>query len=237
MFVGVFCAVILFPFILGLFVSPQSPIDRWRKILGDPEYTKVDLRKPLRSQTRTIILGDRTFEIPLMYINGSLPKGEKQVGVNLVYVLPDFRSKLEFRTRQEYEEVLKSGEITLLLVQVAEKHPPIPRMIKNRMEFGRLKQRSGKEYGLEKYTDQPLSNGHQPDDVYLEIRDEKIISFIDCSVDSSVPFPGCSHYFEDKGILYKLHYNKKKHFSKWQEQRLGAVKFFNSFEITNKKGK
>jgi hypothetical protein len=91
LFTSVLVVVLATLFVLYKNSQPKT----WADVLGRPEYSKVNMNKPLREQTRTVRIAGRTFRIPLMYISGPLDNGIDQNGVNLKYVLPDYSSILE----------------------------------------------------------------------------------------------------------------------------------------------
>ncbi len=201
-----------------------------------PEYTEVDMDKPLKEQTRLIQIGKRTFDLPLMYVQSSLDKGKLQKdGILLDVILPDFKSKLELGSLEEYDELRKAGHISGILIEDAATRPPIETMIANR-RMGIAKEESDSTFsGLNAY-----HWYHRRKDklvfyyeIYLE-KDEqgKIVSFVECSTkDSGATYPGCNHKFTDKGLLYDIHYNKSNYLTDWQECRNQAIKFFDKFEV------
>lgn len=233
LFLGVIVFVLLLPFLLNLFISPVSPIEAWRKVLGDPEYLKINTHRPLESQTSTVVLGQRKLKVPLMYIDGQLDKGEVQDGINLKYVLPDFSSILEFRTKVEFDQAFKAGRFAHMLLLPVGFRPSPPQVVENIKKYNRMDHYGGKEFGLEKYIDTGSLDAkkHRGHDTYLELKDGIVQSFITCTPEKLVPAPQCSHHFEDKGILYEISYNRANYLLTWQEQRQKAIEFVDSFEI------
>ena len=206
----------------------------WQDYLGEPEAAKVDMKEPLREQSRIIKIGERTFKIPLMYVDGQLDKGIKQDGINLKYVLPDYTSVLEFKNKEEYQRAFEEHRFAIMLVKPSSSKLSLAKMVQNHQENEELTKYRGLEYGLERYSDfdSPKHLGIQWDDTYLE-KDKagNIISFLRCSPDGKDPIPGCSHYFVDKNIFIKVHYNKEKYLKNWRDMQAGAIAFMGSFEM------
>lgn len=237
--IAIVSVVLLFPFILSIFVSPKNLIDEWRNVLGNPEYTKVDPKRPIKDQTRQIILGDREFEIPIAYIDGGkMDDTSVSRGINLKYVLPDYTSILEFPSKEVHQQAFKDHRIAFMLLRPASEGTTVEQIVESRKKFESMDKYEGVEYGLEKYSDFDPSGTPQLQgpDVYLEMVDGKIISLISCSSEKRgdiIRFPTCQHRFNDDGLAYEIAYNKKKYLQDWRNQRIQAIKFINSMEVSN----
>lgn len=203
-----------------------------------PAWFWVDMDKPLEEQTTRLIIGQRQFEIPTMYIEGRVRGGVKKDSVFMTYVLPDFKSKLQFRTHDEYRAEGKAGNTGGLLLEESAIRTSFDRMIERRLRGIKKVEPAGIFDGLEVYK----WYHRRGEDLifYYEMYFEKdktgkIISFIECSTKHRgvhVKYPGCSHHFRDKNLIYDMSYNKKKYLSSWQEQRRKAIEFIDNFEIT-----
>jgi hypothetical protein len=208
--------------------------------LGRPEYESIDPTKPILSQTTIFEMAGRTFVMPKVYIQSNLGGHLTIDGINLLYVLPDFKSRADFTSRQEYEKARSDRRLAHMLVEPAAMRPTMATMVENLRNSGLTKQEYvGVRDGLE-YHKWYRGTAQQPIlyyEIYLE-RDPSgnIISYIECDPKergAHVLFPGCSHRFQDAGLLFKIYYNKANYFSSWREQRRRAIEFLRSFEITN----
>lgn len=228
---------------LALFSQNEREPTTWeealRQYVGKPEYENIDPKKPLSEQTRTVEIAGRTFNIPIVYIDSNI--GKKRVlpdGINLIYVLPDFTHRVDFKNRQQYDEAFRQHRFGHMLIQPATNKPPLSQMIKNSQDNEEMTKYDGKFYGLEKYSD--FNSKKHPniiwDDTYLEINSKgELISFLRCSPEGKDKVPGCSHHFVDKKLYYNIHYSKENYLPKWQEQRRKAIEFIDNFELKAKK--
>jgi len=221
-------------------LSPPKQADPWPKALedylGQPAYKTVDPDKPLHQQTSTFTLAGRTFEMPTVYISSNIANQEEIDGLNLLYVLPDYTSRADFADRDEYEQARNDRRFGHMLVEPFASWPSsFEKAIANHHHSMEKVERVGIFDGLEieKWFQERQGQLHFYHQVYIE-RDEqgKIISFIECSTldRPSVRFPGCSHRFVDKGLLYKVHYNQEKYLLEWRAMRASAIAFVDSFE-------
>lgn len=214
---------------------PHNEPKNFQEFFGKPEYESVDIKKPLAEQTVIVEIASRTFKIPKVYIQTNLGgKRNQDDGINLLYVMPDFTSMLDFKNKAEYDQAFNDRRMAHMLIKSSKQSTLIYQIINNRKKNGDLTKYEGKHYGLEKYIDydDPRHLNIRYDDTYLEL-DEKgnVISFLSCDPEEKGYFPGCSHIFVDNGIYYDIYFNKKKYLSTWQEHRRKAIAFINSFEI------
>lgn len=220
------------------YLIPHEP-KTLQEFFGKPEYESIDIKKPINTQRTTVEIAGRTFSIPKVYIQSDLRgKRNQDGGVNLLYVMPDFTSRLDFKNRGEYYQAEKEGLMAHMMIQSAKLKIPFEKMIENRKKNSQLSSYEGNHYGLEKYVDigAPNRQNLRFDDTYLELDKEgKVISFTSCSREGKVPFPGCGHVFHDKNLYYNIYYNKKNFLPAWQEHRRKAIAFIDSFEIRQKK--
>ena len=218
--------------------SGKSLPQLWKEALrgeyGAPEYESIDKNKPLKEQTVTFEMAGRTFKMPKVYIQSNLGGKRKITGINLVYVMPDFTSMGDFKNREEYMKSFNARDHSHMLLQDKAITTPIKQIIMNKEKGGRLTKYEGNHFGLEKYIDfdDPRHLNIKYDDTYIE-KDEngEVISFISCSPDEEVIYPGCRHIFTDKGLRYSIYFNKAKYLPTWREHRKKAIEFIDSFEI------
>lgn len=219
----------------GLYFYENMDKYLWPNLIP-PEYSKVDMDKPLRGQTRIVEVAGRTFEIPLMYVDARLDRGKVQKdGILFVYMLPDFKSKLEFRSREEYDKAFQGGGFGQTLIQPEAIRPSFNVSIASLRRGIKKEEPAGTFDGLEvyKWYHQRKEKLVFYYEMYLEKdKNGNIISFIQCSTkEKGAITPGCSHRFRDKGLLYKVSYRKKNYLSSWREQQRAAIEFIDRFEI------
>lgn len=204
------------------------------RMIQPPEYMKVDDSKPLKEQTRLVEIGGRRFNMPLMYIDGGLDKGIVQDGMNLKYVLPDYRSLYDLKDREEYLKEFYAGHTAHMLLLPQSSMPAIEISANNILNGYSKHEYVGKVDSLEKYNGYFLNGDKLElyDEFYLEkSKSGEIIGFLQCSPASRVPKPGCNYRFVDKNIRYDIRLNTKNYFSKWREQKQSAIQFIDSFEV------
>lgn len=223
-----------------LFFSYQrvSQPKTWAEISKiPPEHMKVDERKPLREQTRTIEFAGRMFKIPIMYLDTPLDKGVKQNGLLLEVIWPEMRSIYELKDRAEYERIWKVEKRRgWILLEPAAVRPTLDVQVSNMQNSMTKFESAGHFDGLEKYlwyrgTAQSPELQHE---VYLK-RNEKgnIIVYIDCSRGPNARFPTCGHKFINNGLIYDISYNEAVFLSDWREQQRRAMDFMESFSISS----
>jgi hypothetical protein len=221
------------------FTHQKSEPKTWREALraymGAPEYESVTRDKPLSEQTSIFEIAGRTFEMPKVYIQTNL--GGKRVlpdGINLLYVLPDFTSRADFSTREDYEQAKHDGRFAHMLIEPEARRPSFDVMIANLRHHLTKEEYIGVHDGLEYYKwyhGKPEAPVYYSD-IYLE-KDStgRILSFIECApLERPVRVPHCFHKFRDKALLYHVAYHKENFFSTWKDQRRKAIAFIDSFE-------
>ncbi|MDR4468492.1 MAG: hypothetical protein MRJ68_09365 [Nitrospira sp.] len=196
--------------------------------------------KKADKQTSIFEISGRTFEMPTAYIQSDLEgKRIQDEGVNLVYVLPEFKSHADIENSEEYEEAKKSQRFAHMLIE--------PLGIKAPLEIGLQNLRSTVEKveklspmgNLERELWYRIVNGKVVPyyEVYIERdRNGDVISYINCATfesGSHVKAPGCSHLFVDKKIFYDIYYNKDNYLRDWENQKRAAINFINKFEISS----
>lgn len=216
--------------------KPPTWPEALEEYLGTPAYKTVDRDKPLDEQTSVFEMAGRTFEMPTVYIQSNIAGKRELTGLNLLYVLPDYTSRADFANRQEYEQARDERRFGHMLIRPSSRRPSFDAMIASRHR------------GLEKIESAGLFDGLQVEkwhqeirgqlifyyEVYVERDDQgKVVSFIECSTreQPAARFPACSHRFRDKGLLYKISYNKDRYLNEWRTMRASAIRFIDSFEI------
>ena len=219
-----------------LFSQYTSTPKTIRDYLGKPEYMTIDLDKPLGTQTSIVEIGERTFEIPAVYIQTNLGGKRKQDGVNLLYVYPDFTSRADFENKQEYEKANNEKRFGHMLIHIPVEDFTLGQSFEavrasvNEIEEKELFNSLKREiwYRTKKGEIKPYY------DVYVyKNSDGQVVDYINCSPEEKegVKHLGCSHKFVDKNILYSIYYNKEKFLSSWREHKEKAIAFIDSFEI------
>ena len=231
----IICAI--FALIIGiapLLLPETNQPKTWKDVLPKPEHTKVDETKPLREQTRTIELAGRTFEIPLMYVDGALKPGVKQDSLLLEVVWPDMRSIYELKDKAEYERIWKEEKRRgWILLEPASMRPSLNKQIDFNEHTETKVDFIEKVDGLEKYL-WYYGTPEKPE-LWAELhifKDEsgQIKSFNMCRVGNGVKVPICHDKFINDGIIYDISYSKDNFFPEWREQQTRAIDFLNSFE-------
>ncbi|KRT56446.1 hypothetical protein [endosymbiont of Ridgeia piscesae] len=226
--------VILFIIPVGLYTY-EHELKTWEEFAGPPEHKKVDTSKPLRQQTKIFEIAERTFEIPIMYIDGRPKPGIKQDSMLLEVIWPEMRSTYELKSREEYDKIWNEDHrIGWILIEPASMRPSLDVQNANNVKSLTKYEFVGKENGLIKGL---WYRGlkEKPEiwsEVYLEKdQNDRLISFIRCRIGKGVVYPGCSHKFINGGLLYKISYNKDAFFSEWRAQQQRAIEFIRSMEI------
>jgi hypothetical protein len=204
------------------------------------EYRNLKPNKPIKDQTKLVRIGGRSFMFPIAYIQDSLDRKVDHDGLNLLYVLPDYKSQFDFNSREDLESQRIQGFTAHMLIYSLKPKdeyytpPPVHIILERRKQWGEMKQFKGKYDSLEIYsspTETQHANPRIYKDLYIEKENGKATGMIECHKDEDGPVPGCSYFFDDKGLRYKIYFNKKNFLPKWREQKQSAIKFIDQFEI------
>ena len=221
--------------------KPSKPLtwpEALEQYIGAPAYKSVDPAKPLHEQTSVFETAGRVFEMPIVYIQSNLAgKRQQPDGVNLIYVLPEYKTRADFASRQEYEHTRKAGHFGHMLIEPEAVRPSFDVMVANMQHSVTKVETAGISHGLERehWYRQYGEKLEFTYDVFLEKNAAgHVVSWIECSTEDSAVVPHCSHKFRDKALLYSIHYHKANYLDAWREQRVSAIKFIDSFEIKNK---
>lgn len=217
--------------------EPQAWPEVLREKLGPPEYESIDPDKPLAQQTAIFEIAGRTFEMPKVFIQTNLVGKRVLDGINLLYVMPGFTSRVDFRNRAEYEQAESERRFAHMLVEAEAMRPSFNDVIKNLREITIAKEEYvGPVNGLDyyKWYRESPEGPRFDNEIYLEKDGSgNIVSYIECAPKergTHIRFPGCSHRFRNNGLLYDIYYNKEKFFQAWREHRRRAIEFIDGFE-------
>jgi len=219
--------------------KPLTWPEALEEYLGTPAYKTVDRSKPLHEQTSVFEMAGRAFEMPTVYISSNIAEQRELDGLNLVYVLPDYRSRADFANREQYEQARNERRFGHMLLQPSSKRPSFDVSIAN-LHHGLEKIESAGTFDgleVEKWYQERRGQLIFYNEVYIERDDQgKVVSWIDCATleRPSARFPSCSHRFRDKDLLYKINYNKDRYLNDWRTMRASAIAFIESFEIAKK---
>ena len=239
-FLALALSALLLVVVAGGFLRSAAQPKTWKDILPKPEHTKVDERKPLREQTRLFEIAGRTFEIPIMYIDGRPKSGIKQDSMLLEVIWPEMRSTYELKDKTEYDRIRKEEHrLGWILLEPAAIRPSLDIQVANLRHFLAREDFVGSVEALEKhiwYHGTPT--GPEPwSEVYLKRNDKNLITdFIECSRSKSARFPNCEHKFISGGLIYQAIYNESAFFPQWQQQKQRAIEFMHNHEINHTKG-
>jgi len=203
---------------------------------SSPDYcfpTDID---NLYTETAGVLIDEREFEIPVAYTLSRFKGKRRQGSVNLTYVRPDFKSKLEFCRRSDHNAIRSEGNMGSISVQAAVVSSPLYREVTVRRRRKEKENYEGQIYGLHKYS---FLKGEgwfasQPDDLYVEyLSDGTVVSYIKCSIPERVIVHLCRSSFNDKGLRYYIDIPFRE-LPNWKEQQKAAINFIDSFEVTRK---
>ncbi len=199
--------------------------------LGEPAYRSIHPDIPFDEQVSEFEIAGRTFVMPTVYIQTNLADEQKLDGINLLYVLPDFTSRGDFSNKAAYEDAFNARRFAHMLIEPSSVRPSFNEILNNRRRNLPKIERPVDAYQLK------VENWYRPDRgdlvlryrIYIEENAEgDVESFIECHMSSK--FPGCSHWFRDKGLLYKTYFNMENYLGSWEELRAEAINFIDQFE-------
>jgi hypothetical protein len=206
--------------------------------LGYVSYRAISIHPGLTGVGTTetspiaIALGGRRFEIPANYFFGPPEPGPNQRDILLLALWPT----MEGRTSENYEH-FRVGDhgrkIQMLLTDFRQYQVSALEGLENRLNTrmensGPLEAR-GMVYGLEHLV--PVGKGHRSSryEIFIQRAGGKPESFIACSPDGSVPFPGCIHWFAvGKDLLAEVTYGKP-YLPEWRQIRRSVVPLLDRF--------
>ena len=199
-----------------------------------PDYYYLEDPNDIYSKTGIVSIAGREFEIPVAYVQGNFKRGKINDSVVLRYVLPDYKSILEFPNAETRNNLYQQGLVRSLLLEASDARPTFDVMIENTKNIGnRLGEYEFSIYGLDKFSvaDWKVRLGSQPDDTFIDKGEQPSVkSFLRCSPAGKDPVPSCRHKFRHEKLLFSTHWNLED-LSKWEEHRENIIKFVNQFEI------
>lgn len=216
--------------------NTQNLSNPLQEYLGTPEYESVHQGEPLYEKAAIVQIGSRTFKIPSVYIQSNLRNRIKHTGINLLYVLPDFTARADFKNKEEYEQARVQNRFGHMMIQEPGKKAPFAIAIANRKRGLAKVVEAGEFDGLQKEIWYHINNGapYPRYEIYIETdSDGQVVSMIECSPDGLHLVPGCNHRFWNNSLYFDIHYSKEKYLSKWRQQRQKAIDFIDSFEINS----
>ena len=204
--------------------------------VGKPEYKSLDRDVPLDKQSATVQIGGKTLEIPSVYIQTDLRGQSRQDSLNLLYVYPEFTSRVDFENREEYYAADEQERFGHMFIEKSGIKAPLERALELTRNSASKVEDKNNVYGLEHEVWYRQKKGKLLPyyDIYIE-RDNnnQILSYIDCTPQergAHIESPGCSHKFFNKGLYYSIYYNKEKYLSSWADIKQAAINFINNFE-------
>jgi hypothetical protein len=96
-----------------------------------PDYYWLDDPQNIYAETGIVEIAGREFKIPVAYVDGRFKNGRMEGSVVLEYVLPDFRSKLEFGRKEERMKLIRAGRMRGMLLEESAVRPSFDVMIHN----------------------------------------------------------------------------------------------------------
>ena len=178
-------------------------------------------------------IGGREYRVPANYVRGTLSKTHEQETLLLLALWPN----MDGRTSENYAH-FRVGDhgrkILMLLTDFGQYQVSAFKGLENRLNTrmensGPLEAR-GKVDGLEHLV--PVGKGRRLTryEIFVQRTEGKLESFIACSPDGSVPFPGCIHWFAiGKDILAEVTYGKP-YFPEWRQIQRSVVSLLDRFE-------
>jgi hypothetical protein len=219
--------------------SSEASLKAWPNILqhdlGARTYNKLDFSRPLEQQAAVVEIGNRTFNIPIVYSQTDIEADRKPYALSLNYVLPDYTSRADFPGVAAYEQAREDQRFGNMLIRPAEGEPSLGESMENRRAYLSYES-AGRFEGLEHEKwyrlrdEEPILHS----EVYVA-RDERgeITDLIICSPmsHSFVPSPDCAHKFRDGSLMYSITYNQARYLRNWRRQRSAAIAFSDELEV------
>ncbi len=171
----------------------------------------------------TVMLGPHTFRVPPEHADFPIETDKPADRIYLIALWPT----LEGRTEKNYATFSnpRGSHLRILIENAAG-----PEAIEFRLGLAKKVAVSWEQEQtgislLKLNPVEPLRRA--PDEIYVRGGSDTQM-FITCSVDGSVPNPGCAHTFSADGILYRISYRKTL-LENWSEIQDGVVNLVNSF--------
>lgn len=217
--------------------ADSNDLTERERLVAAREKALEKVNKPVR-----VNIGDRAFDIPLKYIigKGRPPKNYKHNDDGDLFikiVMPDFTSKQDFVTKEEYDQAFKTQRFGGLYIGDTKQKVSMPELVRLRKKSASKIEALDAQYGLESFNKYyPSPKGEY---LYSTLHVEKdasgqIIGLIECasySKERLAKWPTCNHTLIDNGLWYYFFYNKKNYFQNWENIKQQAIDFVNGFEV------
>lgn len=216
-----------------LYKNPEGYI---HPLLIPPDYFWLDNKTDIYQETGVLHIAGRSFRIPVVYVDGRFVNGHKYDSIVMQYMLPKYKSYYIFDDL-ERRRLLSKGLTGGMFLEAASARPGLDKQVHNmRRSLTKAEVLESNIYSLrqEKWYRGDTDELELRYDVFLNVDDtNRIVDFIDCDPLGKAKIPSCSHKFIDKGIVYRIRYNRSRFLKEWAIQRQTAVNFVESFEIKN----
>ena len=228
----VFCVVVLSVLGGGAFYIHEKQKLPAHPMSIPPDYYYLEDPNDIYSKTGIVSIAGRDFKIPVAYVQGNFKNGRIKGTVLLKYVLPDYKSILEFRKREEREGLIENGLVSGLLLEEASTRPSLEKMYYSFVDQKKYFRLENKYYGFDKYR-APKADGRyaeQPRDMYLKHDQNGVVTdLLFCSAGEQDVVPVCDYKFINSGILFDGFVSTQK-LQDWNNHKSKIVEFIRSFE-------
>jgi hypothetical protein len=173
------------------------------------------------------------FRIPRFYFSPQDVPGSTSPQTMLIHALWPDMSPMREDNKQRYAHVNGHGDVLIILVLDQSQATTLEFQLNSRQKLAAPFARQDDIYGLQFFlpTDFHASEGGEGRQaIYVDKTDAGLRSFIRCSVDGSVPEPGCTAKFNYKGMLLDVTYGKY-FLPQWREIEQATKALFDSFEM------
>lgn len=225
-------------------LNQESPEGLWPSLamsgyaLSDSETRDTD--------TYDVTIGDHQFRFPIRYSDGNPRISQRDGSALLVYILPDYSSRLDIKHTPKYKEAWNEGRFGQMLLQDG-RNADFDRVLATQrqsrnnyvatLELVPFDGPQGleAEHWYRNYAGGPNQGKRELEsDRFFEMNDDGTIkSHIHCSPLTGEGFSRsrCSHYFVQNGLHVKLSYNRYHYLSRWHDMRETALQFINELRI------
>jgi hypothetical protein len=231
----VFCVVVLSVLGGGAFYIHEKQKLPAHPMSIPPDYYYLDDPNDIYGKTGIVSIAGREFEIPVAFVQGNFDNGRKEGSVLLRYVLPDYKSILEFPDPEIRNQLAAKGLIRSTLLMDSSSKAPFEDVLQRNLERPVFE---GSFVLIEDFERYRASNwkdtdSTRPKDILVK-RDAtgKITDFLRCTPPKRALVPSCSHSFHSDGLYFQVSWNKDE-LSKWKEHKEDVVKIVQKFEMEN----
>jgi hypothetical protein len=210
-------------------------------------YYKSETELTGRIVEDAIEVSGRFFKMPREYLTRkNINHYQKSHALFLRYVLPSFQPESSLTAKDKKKIIHNKDNISIkeylttsgnMMVIEPFKRIPIPKIAEQRnlgviplVPMDKQNTPEGLE-GYLLYRPSKEEKVHKRDVFLIRDNNEEVIELLECSARLSVVNPSCDHWFLDKKLLYKIHYNRYRYLSSWKEMKSSAIKFVDSYEV------